>query len=195
MKEDISAIKLFGISNQLLETALDRVEAELSIDLGRDKASAQDKDWRYYPQFDASIRNEAARMARHYEVFYCLEQSIRKLIAETLELADPGKWWDPKRIPKLIFDEIGKRIQKERDAGVTPRSDHPIDYSNFGELGEIIKANWDVFGSIFDSQRAVEKVMNSLNVIRGPIAHCSSLSEDEVVRLRLSVKDWFRLME
>lgn len=37
--------------------------------------------------------------------------------------------------------------------------------------------------------------MNSLNLLRGPIAHCSPLAEDEVVRLKLTLKDWFRLME
>ncbi len=195
MDKPIPRIKLFGISNQLLETALDRVEADLALDLGRNKQVRQEKDWRYYPQFDLAVRQEAARMARHYEVFYCLEQSIRKMIIEMLDSADPGNWWDPKRVPQNIFDEVASRMKKEKDAGVTVRSDEPIDYTNFGELGEIIKKNWDVFGSVFESQRAVEKVMNSLNVVRGPIAHCSPLSEDEVVRLRLSVKDWFRLME
>ena len=190
-----SRIKLFGMSNQLLETALDRLETELPVDLGRDKQFAQEKDWRYYPQFDQAIRHEAARMARHYEVFYCLEKSMRNLIVEILETAEPGKWWDVKRIPQVIFDDVAKRMSKEKDAAVTARSDNPIDYTNFGELGEIIKKNWDLFGSVFDRPRAVEKVINSLNVLRGPIAHCSPLSEDEVVRLRLSVKDWFRLME
>jgi Swt1-like HEPN len=195
MDKPVQRIKLFGISNQLLETALDRVEAELALDLGRNKQGRQEKDWRYYQQFDLAVRQEAARMARHYEVFYCLEQSIRKMITEMLESVESGKWWGTKRIPQNIFDEVASRMKKERDAGVTVRSDEPIDYTNFGELGEIIKKNWDVFGSVFASQRAVEKVMNSLNVVRGPIAHCSPLSEDEVVRLRLSVKDWFRLME
>ena len=37
--------------------------------------------------------------------------------------------------------------------------------------------------------------MTSLNQLRGPIAHCSPLAEDEVVRLELTVKDWSRLME
>ncbi len=195
METAIKQIKLFGMSNQLLETALDRLETELAVDLGRDKQSAQEKDWRYYPQFDESIRHEAARMARHYEVFYCLEKSMRSLIVEILESADPGKWWDAKRIPQAIFDDVAKRMSREKDAAVTIRSDYPIDYTNFGELGEIIKKNWDLFGSIFDSPRAVEKVINSLNVLRGPIAHCTALSEDEIVRLQLSVKDWFRLME
>lgn len=195
MDQPVSRIKLFGISNQLLETALDRVEADLAVDLGRNKQGRQDKDWRYYTQFDLAVRQEAARMARHYEVFYCLEQSIRKMIVEMLDSAEPGNWWNVKRIPQLIYDEVASRMKKERDAGITVRSEEPIDYTNFGELGEIIKKNWDVFGSVFESPRAVEKVMNNLNALRSPIAHCSPLSEDEVVRLRLSVKDWFRLME
>jgi hypothetical protein len=195
MDEPVPRIKLFGISNQLFEAALDRVEADLALDLGRNKQARQEQDWRYYQQFELAVRQEAAKMARHYEVFYCLEQSIKKMITEMLESADLGTWWDSKRIPQIIFDEVATRMKKERDAGVTVRSDEPIDYTNFGELGEIIKKNWDVFGSVFTSQRAVEKVINSLNVVRGPIAHCSPLSEDEVVRLRLSVKDWFRLME
>ena len=37
--------------------------------------------------------------------------------------------------------------------------------------------------------------MTSLNMLRGPIAHCCPLADDEVLRLQLTVKDWFRLME
>ncbi len=48
---------------------------------------------------------------------------------------------------------------------------------------------------MFTSAKAVEKVMASLNMLRGPVAHCTPLAEDEVVRLGLSVRDWFRLME
>ncbi len=188
-------VKLFGMSNQLLENGLDRVEDGLKVDLGRLKKLRADKDSTYYPQFDEAVRLEASRMALHYEIFYCLEKSIRKLIAETLEVAEPKTWWNPKRVSQLIFTETERRIQKERDSGITMRSENPLDYTNFGELGEIIKSNWDVFGSLFDSPKAVERVMNNLNLLRAPIAHCSPLAEDEVLRLRLSVKDWFRLME
>ena len=81
------------------------------------------------------------------------------------------------------------------DAGVTIRSDEEIDYTTFGELSTIIKSNWDIFGDIFNSPKAVERVMSNLNTLRAPIAHCSKLAEDEEVRLQLSVRDWYRLME
>lgn len=188
-------IKLFAICNQLLENDLDRVERELGIDLARGHRKTADQDQDYYPQIDREIRQEAANMSDHYEVFYSLENSIRGLITDTLAAAEPGGWWDSGRIPQHIKTDAEGRMKKEVDSGVTPRSTEPIDFTNFGELGQVIKANWDVFGDIFDSPKAVERVMASLNTLRGPIAHCSPLAEDEVVRLRLSVRDWFRLME
>ena len=188
-------IMLFSISNQILEHDLDRVERELALDLGRDHQKTLEKDQDYYPQIDQEIRQEAARMSRHYEIFYSLENSIRSLISDTLEAAVPAGWWASGRVDPKIKTDAEQRMKKEIEAGVTPRSNDPIDFTNFGELGEIIKKNWDVFGAIFDSPRAVERIMANLNTLRGPIAHCSQLAEDEVVRLQLSVRDWFRLME
>lgn len=188
-------IKLFFVSNQLAENDLGRIEKVHGLDLGRRLVTMADKDEDYYPQIEQEIRREAAAMGDHYEVFYSLENSIRSLISNTLEAAEPSGWWGSARVNTVFRKDVENRIQREIDSGVTPRSREPIDFTTFGELGEIIKTNWDLFGSIFNSKKAVERVMANLNTLRGPIAHCSPLAEDEVVRLRLSVKDWFRLME
>jgi len=188
-------LKLLAISNQLLENDLDRIEREYAVDLGRGHSKTLEKDEDYYPQIDRAIRSEAARMAQHYEVFYSLEKSIRNLVSESLLAVDGTDWWDQGRVPVKVKQDAETRMKKEIDTGVTRRSSDPIDFTTFGELGELIKANWDLFGSLFSSPKAVEKVMASLNTLRGPVAHCSPLAEDEVVRLRLSVRDWFRLME
>jgi hypothetical protein len=187
------AIKLFAITSQLIEHDLDLVEREHAIDLSRGHNIVADVDEAYYPQIESQIRAEAATMAPHYEVFYSLETTIRRDVKEQLAAAQDD-WWD-KRIPPHIAGEALKRQKKELDAAVTPRSDDPMDFLTFGELIDIIKTNWDVFGAVFSSIKAVEKAMSNLNTLRGPIAHFSPLAEDEVVRLRLSVRDWFRLGE
>lgn len=188
-------LKLFAMSNQLLEHDLDRIESEFAVDLRRGHAKSVEGDETYYPQIERAIRQEAARMAKLYEVFYSLEKSIRTLVEDTLESAGGENWWESGRTPAKIKQDAEARLQRDLDSGYTLRSDNPLDFTTFGELGEIIKANWDVFGSIFSSPKAVEKVMSSLNLLRGPVAHCSPLAEDEVLRLQLSVRDWFRLME
>jgi len=185
-------IKLFGMSHALVERDLDRLESHLKLDLGR--SAPDSKDDRYYPQFDHALRIEAASMGEHYELFYCLEISIRKLVAETLESAHGETWWDT-CVPAQIKANAQANIQREIDSGVTPRSDKEIDFTTFGELGEIVKSKWDDFDTIFTSQKAFSKIMTSLNQLRGPIAHCCPLAEDEIVRLQLTVRDWFRLME
>jgi len=189
--EDV--IKLFGITNQLIEHGLDRVEREQAIDLGRDHLPNANVDEDYYPQIESAIRAEAAQMAPHYEMFYSLETTIRANVRDQLA-AQSDDWWET-LIPEAVRIDAEKVQQREKDSGVTPRSDDPIDFLTFGQLSDTIKSNWDIFAATFSSKKAVEKVMASLNVLRGPIAHFSPLAEDEVVRLRLTVRDWFRLEE
>ncbi len=185
-------IKLFGMSLGLVERDLDIVEKHLKLDLQRE--SQDDKDEDYYPQFPHVLRLEAADMGRHYELFYCLEKSIRSLIAETLEAAHGEKWWTT-NVPLTVQQNVQQNIQRETDSGVSQRSEDEIDYTTFGELGEIVRKNWVDFGTIFSSEKAFTKIMTSLNVVRGPIAHCCPLAPDEILRLQLTVRDWFRLME
>lgn len=188
-------IKLFGMSHQMVERELDKIEDKYKLELGRDPENKNDKDEEFYPQFDYLIREEASVMASHYELFYCLEKSIRALICETLETAHGNNWWDtPDIIPDPIKQEVSINMQREIDSAIAPRSNEEIDYTTFGQLGEIVRQNWISFDDIFNSKKAFNKVMSSLNLLRGPIAHCSPLPASEIVRLRTTVEDWFRLM-
>jgi hypothetical protein len=197
MSDALYRIKAFGMTNQMLAEDMAQIGRQFGYDLGHLPAPiSQSVEDVYYPQFDISIRTEAAEMAKHYEVFYSLEKSIRELVSKTIEETEKTEdWWPSSRVPQNIKAEVASRIQKELDAGVTRRSINELDYTTFGELSDIIQANWDVFGGLFNSKKAMQKVMASLNALRNPIAHCSPLAEDEQLRLQLTVRDWFRLME
>jgi len=191
-------VKSFGMTNMLIENDLDSIEKEFDISL-REKedssSTSKEIEEAYFPQFDEALRKEANYMAKNYELFFCLEKTIRNQISSLLEDTHDENWWNDTVIPQHIVGEVKKRIQREREAGTTPRSTEPLDYTNFGELGEIIKKNWSLFASVFSNIKAVEKVMFNLNTLRNPIAHCSMLAEDEKLRLELSLRDWFRLGE
>lgn len=185
-------IKLYGMSYALVERDLDKVEDQYKFDLQRSVQSEKDEE--YYPQFDHALRVKAAEMGEHYELFYCLENGIRQLLADTLQAIHGDNWWD-QCVPEHVKKNVTANITKEKELGVTPRSDQDLDYTTFGELAEIVRENSDDFGSIFSSQKAFNRIMTNLNNLRGPIAHCCPLAEDEVVRLKLTISDWFRLME
>lgn len=197
MTEALDRIKAFGMTNQMLSEELGQIARHHGIELGHVPAQTpQVVEDVYYPQFGAVVRAEAAAMAKHYEVFYSLEKSIRDFVSKTIEQAEMKEdWWNANRVAPNIKAEVANRIQKELDAGVTRRSLDELDYTTFGELSDIIQANWDIFGGLFNSKKAMQKVMASLNALRNPIAHCSALAEDEQLRLQLAVRDWFRLME
>jgi hypothetical protein len=191
---NLDKIKLFSLANSLTEHHLDKVEDEFDLNLERNpKEEIQKKD--FYLQFAADFRKEAKSMAEHYEVFYCLEKSIRSLILELMAEKYGSSWWEDK-VKEAIRNNVDHNMKREEDSGFTIRSDEKIDYTTFGELSQIVTGNWEAFEVLFKrGQRSFQKIMTSLNQLRGPIAHCSPLAEDEIVRLELTVKDWFRLME
>ena len=195
-RETLERIKAFGMTNQIISGDLTRVADSYGIDLGHVAQSPDAMDATYYPQFSNQVRTEAKAMAKHYELFYCLEKSIRLLVTETLEQVTQSEdWWESSRIPSNVKQAVFERVKAEVDAGVTRRSMDGLDYTTFGELSQVIVSNWDAFGGPLNSKKAVEKVMSSLNSLRNPIAHCSPLAEDEALRLQLAMRDWFRLME
>lgn len=194
MPSPLDQVRSFGMSGMLITDELRALDKRFGLELGHGNNELSERPSSYYPQFEQAVRAEAATMAAHYELFYCLEQSIRKLITDTLHELAGVDWWASGTVPANIVSDVKDRIQREVDSGFTRRSDREIDYTTFGELSIIIGANWGVFGAIFSSRRAVERIMSSLNLLRGPIAHCSPLSEDEVDRLYLTMKDWFRSM-
>ncbi len=194
MSRAVDLVRSFGMSGYMITDELRMVEKRHGLELGHAPMLSVDAQDDFYSQFEQTLRVEAAEMSRHYELFYCLENAIRKLISETLQESAGVDWWKSGKVPPKIVDDVQDRTQREVDSGVTRRSDAPIDYTTFGELSVIITTNWELFGTIFSSRRAVEKVMSSLNLLRGPIAHCCPISDDEIVRLRLTVRDWFRMI-
>ncbi|KIC56945.1 Swt1 family HEPN domain-containing protein [Microbacterium hominis] len=196
MSDPLSRVQLMHMGRQLLRVELEDISARFDVDAVGDDDVVDDiaTQESYYLQFSASLRAEAVEMARYYQIFYCLENEIRDMIESQLEEAHGEQWWD-EHCPESVRTAVENNKKREQDNGVTLRSSHPIDYTTFGELGEILKVNWDIFGATFNSKRGVEKVLSSLNLLRGPIAHCAPLAEDEVLRLHLAVRDFYRLME
>lgn len=147
-------------------------------------------------QIDFSIRAASQRMAEFYQLFYMLENDIRQFVSSILYDTYGKDWWIA-RVPENVKAYAKSNKDKESKEGLPPRSNSLIDYVTFGHLGEVIKVNWDVFAGLFPNCEIerLEKVVMRLNIARGPIAHCGYLPEDEVVRLKLAIRDWYALAE
>lgn len=188
-------IELFLLKCAVIESGLRATLAE--YDTAKSARINQSDDEQLEPfikQFDLANRKNAAQMAQYYEIFYLLENDIRRLIVETMEAAHGAKWWET-NVPPGVLEEVRKNREREAQAAVSVRSEDDIDYTTFGQLGDIIRANWSDFAGMLSNQSAVSRVMAALNMLRGTIAHCGVLADDEVDRLKLAIRDWFRVLE
>jgi hypothetical protein len=189
----LNYVELFMLKCATLKIAVDGAQPTRAV--GRSILEEDASVRASVSQFSAVVRDNALMMAEHYKLFYMLENDIRRLIDDTLTEDNKGPdWWD-KYAPDSAKAEYRSNLQREQEAGFTRRSDNPLDYITFGQLGDIIRSNYELFGGMLSNAKAMGRVMFSLKNLRGPIAHCGMLAEDEVDRLKLTVKDWFRLLE
>src|SRR5687767_9017799 len=151
------SVRSFGMSGYLIAEELKRIEEQYGIELGHLPKSKAASAVEYYPQFEQAVRAEAEEMSEHYEVIYCLETSIRKLITETLHEAAGADWWNSGKVPEGVHKAVADRLKTEIESGMTQRSEDLIDYTTFGELSVIITANWDLFKTVLTDQRAVTR--------------------------------------
>ena len=128
---------------------------------------------------------------------------------QSLALLLRSKWAE--RIPVIVHRVVVKLIDarlvikgEQCRAGPVLFVSNHASYADISILGSLIRgafvakaevASWPLFGSVLNDPKAVETVMARLNALRGPIAHCSPLADDEILRLSLTVKDWFRMMK
>ena len=190
-------IELFTMKCAVAETELRKKLGQFSGVVGDTAKSVRaqaDNLEPYIKQFDIKNRQNAARMSFYYEIFYMLENDIRTLIVETMEAAHGASWWLD-RAPQHVKEEATRNRKREAEAGVSLRSEDDIHYITFGQLSDIIKENWSDFAGMLSNVAAVSRVLSALNMLRGTIAHCGVLADDEVDRLKLAIKDWFRVLE
>lgn len=188
--------ELFVLKCAPLSAAVEAATAKYNPSLARSAADiSSDPMLRdHLTQIALEDRMQAERMAEFYKVFYAFENYIRDFVANVLADLAGDDWWE-KQVPPVVQEAAKRAREKELAAGVTPRSAEPLEYTTFGELSEIIKANMASFSGFFPSVKGFEGVMARLNTLRGPIMHCGVLAEDEVLRLKLSIRDWFKLFE
>ncbi len=193
MKHKISPehlLLLFGIKNQMVERDLITLE-EAGIDIGHIETISKDEPVDT-ELFEYEIVKSAKKMANFYVIYYSLENSVRKLIKDVLMEKYGLDWWN-KAVSPGVKTSVEDKKKKELETAMSIRSEDPLDYTNFGELLEIINHKWDDFDSILRSKKAVQDTLSPLNKIRNVVAHSCELSDDEIIRFELLIRDWLRI--
>lgn len=145
------------------------------------------------PFLPSKVMGNSNRAAHNYQLFYLLENSIRHFILSIFESEYPsGDWWD-KRMSSRIRTNVEKRKKKEEEnRWHASRGDHPLFYTDFKDLRNIILDNWDIFRNFFPDQFWIGSRLKELELSRNIIAHNNPLPRKEVKRIELYFQDWIK---
>ncbi len=142
--------------------------------------------------FSPIILSKAKNMGKVYEIFFCLENAVRDLIEDRLSERSGQNWWDS-CVPEKVRKAAEKlRKEEEKNKYHAQRNSSLIGYTMFGNLAQIIIANWDNFSDLFPDQHWISSRFNDMELSRNIIMHTGILPEIEIGRIQGITRDWIR---
>jgi hypothetical protein len=149
-----------------------------------------------YPLVKESMISKSVAIGQEsFPQVFVLENSIRNLIIARLTKAYDADWWNKAQI-KNIRDSVQRTIDKEKKyPHREKRGLHPIFYSNFADLKQIILNERKYFNDVIIDFQWFAVEMDQVYMARNSLAHSVLLTEDDASKIRLFYRDWARLLD
>ncbi|MGZ5156283.1 MAG: Swt1 family HEPN domain-containing protein [Caldimonas sp.] len=142
-----------------------------------------------------AIRASSLYMQRCYRLLFVLENVVREFVTEVLEEEDGLGWFDKRANTETKKKVEGRKAAEQKNQWHTGRNAHPINYVDFGDLSLLVVNNWAEFKDLLPPQSWVVSRLNDAERSRNVIAHTNLLSDEEVVRLEMLVRDWVKQVQ
>ncbi len=141
---------------------------------------------------DQDLVGNARRMASVYTVVAAFENSARQLVSETLAEKKGENWWQD-----CVSDKIRKKAQSrlEEEKKVrwhTQRGTESVNFTDFGDLANIVTQNWTLFSDLLLDQAWVTHIFDTLERSRNVIMHSGELDPEDLARIGVLVRDWVK---
>ena len=139
-----------------------------------------------------SVRAGSLYMQRCYRLLFVLENVVREFVQDVLQEIDKEEWFDKRasrEMKKKVEDRKSTEAKNQWHAGRNP---HPIYYLDFGDLALLIQTHWTEFKDLLPTQSWAVSRLQDAERSRNVIAHTNLLSDEEVIRLEMHVRDWVR---
>jgi len=133
----------------------------------------------------------AAQAAEAYKLFFVFERYLRELVIETLTNDGTQEWWD--KIPKDVQDELTKIAETEDiKSWMALGSRDKSALMTYPQLLRVIEHCWkDHFDELI-RDRALIQQARLIGHLRNTICHMTPIPDEEVDRIRQTMRDWFR---
>jgi hypothetical protein len=137
----------------------------------------------------------ASESAEIYRLFFVFENFLRDFVLESLSEVENTSWWN--RVPKDVQVEVEKHEQtEEQKQWMALSSRSKLALTTLPQLIRIIEepANWnEIFRAVVRDKLLLQEA-RSISHIRNTICHMSTVSDEETERVKLVMRDWFRVV-
>lgn len=130
------------------------------------------------------------KMAAVYVAITSFENMVRDFIAKTLSEENGEDWWE-----KCVSDAIRKRAESRRKEEEKikwhqQRGDRILNYTEMGDLNNIIAQNWEQFEDYLNNLEWARQIINTLERSRNVIMHGGELGDRDIERVGTNIRDW-----
>lgn len=140
---------------------------------------------------------ERVKRAHHaseaYMLFFVFEAYLRELVVDVLSDDGAVNWWD--KIPQDLKDEITKLEEAEetkRWMALGSRDKSAL--MTYPQLLRIVDSCWKTgFEEIVRDKTLVNEA-RAISHVRNTICHMTDISEEEMDRIKQTMRDWFRMV-
>jgi hypothetical protein len=128
-----------------------------------------------------------------YKLFFIFENYIKNFVIATLSDNGQKTWWD--KVPKDIQDEIIKlEDTEELKSWMSIGSRDKSALMTYPQLLRVIDHCWkDHFEDLMRDKALIQEA-RLISHLRNTICHMSSISSEEVDRIKQVIRDWFRVV-
>ena len=133
---------------------------------------------------------DARGMAIVYTAIAAFENSVRKLVSDTLLENKGANWWTD-CVSEKIRNAAEQRLTEERKVRWhVQRGDGPLDFTMLPNLLNIIRQNIDCFEPFIHDIEWAASIFEVIEKSRNVIMHSGRLSRRDVARLGTHIRDW-----
>ena len=141
---------------------------------------------------DATFVGAAQRMAVVYTAVAAFENSARKLIQAVLLEEAGDDWWDKSVSERIRRKAETRRDEEEATKWHAQRGTDLINYTELGDLGNIMQNNADAFEPYVRSVDWAKAIFRVIERSRNVIMHSGTLDDEDVARVGINIRDWIK---
>ncbi|HTV67300.1 MAG TPA: Swt1 family HEPN domain-containing protein [Rhizobiaceae bacterium] len=135
----------------------------------------------------------ASKASEAYKLLFVFEKYLRQLTVEVLAGDGSANWWD--LVPPDVQSEV-KRLEEteETKSWMALGSRDKSALMTLPQLLKVIEHNWKgAFEDVIRDRGLIQEARLLIH-LRNTICHMSAIPEEELARVRQTMRDWFRVV-